>query len=58
MDGRWDKYAWTYDAFGAKNSTLFGTGMDTVTSRQVCMFTHRVRLYVQTTMPTSSDAPQ
>ncbi|KAI0476375.1 trichodiene oxygenase [Xylariaceae sp. FL0804] len=23
MDGRWDKYRWTYDAFGAKKSTVF-----------------------------------
>ncbi|KAI1129410.1 cytochrome P450 [Nemania abortiva] len=23
MDGRWDKYSWTYDAFGAKRSTIF-----------------------------------
>ncbi|KAI0394396.1 trichodiene oxygenase [Xylariaceae sp. FL0594] len=23
MDGRWYKYSWTYDAFGAKNSTVF-----------------------------------
>ncbi|EFR02013.1 trichodiene oxygenase [Nannizzia gypsea CBS 118893] len=23
-DGRWDKYSWTYDAFGAKTSTIFG----------------------------------
>lgn len=22
-DGRWHKYAWTYDAFGAQNSTIF-----------------------------------
>ncbi|KAK8087643.1 hypothetical protein PG997_002604 [Apiospora hydei] len=28
MDGRWDKYAWTYDAFGASDSTLFGSGHD------------------------------
>ncbi|XXH01450.1 hypothetical protein Hte_007810 [Hypoxylon texense] len=28
MDGRWDKYAWTYDAFGAKNSTIFGSDHD------------------------------
>ncbi|KAI0175596.1 trichodiene oxygenase [Hypoxylon sp. FL1284] len=28
MDGRWDKYAWTYDAFGAKGSTVFGSGHD------------------------------
>ncbi|KAL2180582.1 cytochrome P450 [Thermothelomyces heterothallicus CBS 202.75] len=25
MDGRWDKYAWTYDAFGATFSTIFGS---------------------------------
>ncbi|EGD95987.1 hypothetical protein TESG_03448 [Trichophyton tonsurans CBS 112818] len=24
-DGRWDKYSWTYDAFGAKMSTIFGS---------------------------------
>ncbi|KAK3391156.1 cytochrome P450 [Podospora didyma] len=24
MDRRWDKHAWTYDAFGAKSSTVFG----------------------------------
>ncbi|KAI1294375.1 trichodiene oxygenase [Xylaria venustula] len=23
MDGRWDKYSWTYSAFGAENSTVF-----------------------------------
>ncbi|KAK8084067.1 cytochrome P450 [Apiospora saccharicola] len=28
LDGRWDKYAWTYDAFGAKDSTVFGSGHD------------------------------
>ncbi|KAI5927642.1 cytochrome P450 [Camillea tinctor] len=28
MDGHWDKYAWTYDAFGAKSSTVFGSGHD------------------------------
>ncbi|KAH6650680.1 cytochrome P450 [Chaetomium tenue] len=28
MDGRWDKYAWTYDAFGARNSTIFGSDHD------------------------------
>ncbi|KDB31034.1 hypothetical protein H112_06555 [Trichophyton rubrum D6] len=26
-DGRWDKYSWTYDAFGAKTSTIFGSGI-------------------------------
>ncbi|KAM5430386.1 hypothetical protein McanMca71_005682 [Microsporum canis] len=25
LDGRWDKYAWAYDAFGAKTSTIFGS---------------------------------
>ncbi|CAJ2512361.1 Uu.00g053760.m01.CDS01 [Anthostomella pinea] len=25
MEGRWDKYGWTYDAFGAKGSTVFGS---------------------------------
>lgn len=25
-DGRWDKYDWAYDAFGAKGSTIFGSG--------------------------------
>ncbi|RYP91000.1 hypothetical protein DL770_002916 [Monosporascus sp. CRB-9-2] len=25
MDGRWDKYSWMYDAFGAKGSTVFGS---------------------------------
>jgi hypothetical protein len=25
-DGRWNKYSWTYDAFGAKGSTIFGSG--------------------------------
>ncbi|KAI1108378.1 cytochrome P450 [Nemania sp. NC0429] len=28
MDGRWDKYSWTYDAFGAKTSTIFGSDHD------------------------------
>lgn len=27
QDGRWDKPAWTYDAFGAKVSTVFCTGV-------------------------------
>lgn len=27
MDGRWDKYAWMYNAFGAPQSTLFAVGM-------------------------------
>ncbi|KAI1193053.1 cytochrome P450 [Nemania serpens] len=26
MDGRWNKYSWAYDAFGAKSSTIFGSG--------------------------------
>ncbi|KAI1505309.1 cytochrome P450 [Biscogniauxia marginata] len=35
MDGRWDKYAWTYDAFGAKSSTIFGSGIaSTAISRE------------------------
>lgn len=25
-EGRWDKYAWAYDAFGTPNSTVFGSG--------------------------------
>lgn len=28
MDGRWDKYAWAYDAFGAPDSTAFGSDHD------------------------------
>ncbi|KAH6845701.1 cytochrome P450 [Chaetomium sp. MPI-CAGE-AT-0009] len=28
MDGRWDKYRFMYDAFGAKNSTIFGSDHD------------------------------
>lgn len=28
LDGRWDKYPWTYDAFGARDSTVFGSGHD------------------------------
>ncbi|KAI0025425.1 cytochrome P450 [Xylariomycetidae sp. FL0641] len=28
MDGRWDKYTWTYDAFGAPGSTVFGSDHD------------------------------
>ncbi|KAI0168052.1 trichodiene oxygenase [Pestalotiopsis sp. NC0098] len=28
VDGRWDKYSWTYDAFGAKSSTVFGSDHD------------------------------
>lgn len=28
MDGRWDKYAWTYNAFGARDSTIFGSDHD------------------------------
>ncbi|KAI0543943.1 hypothetical protein F4679DRAFT_566696 [Xylaria curta] len=27
-DGRWDKYSWAYDAFGAKGSTVFGSKHD------------------------------
>lgn len=29
-DGRWDKYRFMYDAFGAKSSTVFGAGMTLV----------------------------
>ncbi|KAK7752472.1 hypothetical protein SLS62_005625 [Diatrype stigma] len=28
MDGRWDKYAWANDAFGAKGSTIFAPNHD------------------------------
>ncbi|KAK8097417.1 trichodiene oxygenase [Apiospora sp. TS-2023a] len=28
LDGRWDKYSWTYEAFGARESTVFGSGHD------------------------------
>ncbi|KAK8126994.1 cytochrome P450 [Apiospora kogelbergensis] len=28
LDGRWDKYSWTYDAFGASDSTVFGSEHD------------------------------
>ncbi|KAI1392440.1 trichodiene oxygenase [Hypoxylon trugodes] len=34
MDGRWDKYAWTYDAFGAKRSTIFGSDHDAHKARR------------------------
>ncbi|KAG8161577.1 hypothetical protein KVR01_008564 [Diaporthe batatas] len=34
MDGRWDKYSWAYDAFGARNSTIFGSGHDNHKSRR------------------------
>ncbi|KAI0120912.1 cytochrome P450 [Hypoxylon sp. NC0597] len=34
MDGRWDKYAWAYDAFGAKRSTLFGSDHDAHRARR------------------------
>lgn len=27
MEGHWDKYSWTYDAFGAKGSTVFCSGI-------------------------------
>ncbi|KAM5432645.1 hypothetical protein McanMca71_007380 [Microsporum canis] len=33
-DGRWDKYSWTYDAFGAKSSTIFGSGHDAHKARR------------------------
>jgi hypothetical protein len=26
-EGHWNKYSWTYDAFGAKSSTIFGSGI-------------------------------
>jgi len=29
-DGRWDKYSWAYDTFGAKSSTIFGSGTQPV----------------------------
>ena len=31
-DGRWDKYRFMYDAFGAKRSTVFGAGMTASTA--------------------------
>ncbi|KAK2604960.1 hypothetical protein N8I77_007848 [Diaporthe amygdali] len=33
-DGRWDKYSWTYDAFGAKSSTIFGSDHDAHRARR------------------------
>ncbi|KAF2704078.1 trichodiene oxygenase [Pleomassaria siparia CBS 279.74] len=33
-DGRWNKYSWAYDAFGAKNSTIFGSDHDAHKSRR------------------------
>ena len=32
MDGVWHKYDWTVDAFGAKTSTLFGSGNSTLSN--------------------------
>ncbi|KAL2199470.1 cytochrome P450 [Corynascus similis CBS 632.67] len=37
MDGRWDKYAWTYDAFGASFSTLFGSDHDIHKARRAAI---------------------
>ncbi|KAI1411477.1 cytochrome P450 [Hypoxylon sp. FL1857] len=34
MDGRWDKYAWATDAFGAKRSTIFGSDHDAHRARR------------------------
>lgn len=34
LDGRWDKHAWTYDAFGAKTSTVFGSDHDAHKARR------------------------
>ncbi|KAM5456881.1 hypothetical protein MaudCBS49596_001122 [Microsporum audouinii] len=39
-DGRWDKYSWTYDAFGAKSSTIFGSGTQLTSS--CCCISSRV----------------
>ncbi|KAF1950750.1 cytochrome P450 [Byssothecium circinans] len=33
-DGRWHKYSWTYDAFGAKKSTIFGSDHDAHKARR------------------------
>jgi cytochrome P450 len=33
-DGRWHKHAWTYDAFGAPNSTIFGSNHETHKARR------------------------
>ncbi|KAG8156917.1 hypothetical protein KVR01_013139 [Diaporthe batatas] len=33
-DGRWDKYSWAYDAFGAKNSTIFCSDHDAHKARR------------------------
>ncbi|KAK5626525.1 hypothetical protein RRF57_002240 [Xylaria bambusicola] len=33
MDGRWDKYSWTYGAFGAGNSTVFCSGISILQAR-------------------------
>ncbi|KAF2653890.1 cytochrome P450 [Lophiostoma macrostomum CBS 122681] len=33
-DGRWNKYSWAYDAFGAKNSTVFSSDHDAHKSRR------------------------
>ncbi|KAI1141301.1 cytochrome P450 [Hypoxylon sp. FL0543] len=33
-DGRWDKYAWAYDAFGAKRSIVFGSDHDAHKARR------------------------
>jgi cytochrome P450 len=34
MDGRWNKYEWTYDAFGAPRSTVFTTNHDAHKARR------------------------
>ncbi len=36
LDGRWHKYAWTYDAFGAKSSTVFGSGKKGIDFARFC----------------------
>ncbi|KAF2269980.1 cytochrome P450 [Lojkania enalia] len=33
-DGRWHKYSWAYDAFGAKGSTIFGSDHDAHKARR------------------------
>ena len=34
LDGRWDKHAWMYEAFGAKSSTVFGVDHDAHKARR------------------------
>ncbi|KAL9622226.1 MAG: hypothetical protein Q9160_003409 [Pyrenula sp. 1 TL-2023] len=44
MDGRWNKYAWTYDAFGAKSSTIFYHDAHKVRRRAIAPFFSKAKV--------------